>query len=163
MEPMTLEDFRAWLQRQKVESASTAELYQTVISYLDIRRHYLPLFPSKNYVKETIKHGVRFRDFQGKLFAWYPDKCSPKPESFVDPLSCVGSTWLFYNDRSFGQLHPERLVDGLLLPPERAPAVDVECLDTYYRCIDGNHRIYAAYLLGRKVKIQVVGIHKLIN
>ena len=84
-------------------------------------------------------------------------------DKFIDPTQCIGCTWLYNNDRSEGRPVPSRLVTSLTLPVETAPSVPAELLGDKFVCNDGNHRIYAAYLLEKDVKKMVIGKHKMLS
>ena len=74
-------------------------------------------------------------------------------EVYIDPIQAIGNTWLFASFGEDGKPLPERLSNILLGTPEELPDVFAQRAKEYYVCNDGNHRIYAAYLLGRRVKV----------
>lgn len=78
-------------------------------------------------------------------------------EIYIDPEACVGNTWLYDNKNRDGQPYADRLLRCLLGKLETAPLILITQVGDYYLCNDGNHRIYAAYLTGRKVHVLVMG------
>lgn len=71
----------------------------------------------------------------------------------IDPLLCVGTSWLYRSDHSEGKPILDKILKGFTLPHGDAPPVFATKMGEYYFCNDGNHRIYTAYLLGISVKV----------
>lgn len=154
---MDLNEFRSDYQ----QLLSTVRCVKDVEVWLTAIWRKLPPFPEDHFVEEDLKNG-RFL-YKGSIYS--SKKLSIKASSVieVDVSRCVGSTWLFCNDHSDGRPLPERLAPCLYFPPDGAPTFFAEKMGDYYFCSDGNHRIYAAYLLDRPVKIIVDSYYELIN
>lgn len=160
MSEFTLQEFRKWYTDMISQHLDRDAFIETLEYYLTIYRHRLPLFPPSNYVKRD--WGVDTYIFDGKIYQRkiVYSRADSKSEIFVEPTLCVGYTWLYTNDHSEGTPYLNRLVTGLTLPIETAPAVPAQQLGDKFLCNDGNHRIYAAYLRGEKVKLRVEGVHR---
>lgn len=159
---MTLEKFRDDFQKIKVRYPHN--IRESLISYLACYKDYLPEFPQNHKTTKLYDcpsdcpEWLRGRDrvilVEG---LYYTNKTflGTKPmESFIDPLITIGHSWLYSNQRTFDCPDSETLAALLLQKSvEEIAALPANRAGGYYECTDGNHRIYAAYLLNRQVKI----------
>lgn len=154
---MDLKDFRSSYQ----QLLSWARCEEDIGAWLDVYWSRLPPFPENQFVEEDFKNGVYL--YNGIMFSNISYPCEVELVTEVAASHCIGNTWLFCNDHSAGRPLPERLARCLYLPPDTTPPVFVDRMGDYYLCDDGNHRIYAAFLLGHTVKIRIMREYKQIK
>lgn len=151
-------EFNYFIEGYRARGCSSEALVLNIETWLNVMWSRLPDFPSDMKIKRDFKptwytgNPSRCILFKGK---YYAKPIKVELTTFcMDPSQAIGSTWLYSNDRTEGRPFPDRLARLLLGRPENIPAIFADKAGNYFRCEDGNHRIYAAYLLGRKVNIQ---------
>lgn len=138
--------------KERLIKLPNSEALMQLETYLSVYRMELPPFYLKNFAdRDYEKNFISYRGISYKEPAGIRT-CYNSKEILIDPRECIGEAWLFSDDRSEGRPVPGRLARCLYLPAENAPAIYPSKLGSFYYCGDGCHRIYAAYLLGRKVK-----------
>lgn len=159
MDIQSLQQFRDEYLRIRQYSTDTNDLRQNLVAHLDVRRRKLPAFPSGHTIRRIINqeflrrelafvyNGYRYSDAQGLPMD------TRMEEIYIDPIQCIGDAWLFNDDRSEGKPDPEALADLLLKSPDEIPAPVLRKAGKYYLCTDGAHRVYAAYLMERPLKV----------
>lgn len=160
MKKLLLTEFREDLERMKNRASTFEELKADLQRYLYlIRREDLPPFPNGHMVtRKDLPGHKHLYIYQGKQYGDaknYP--MEKRSEIYIAPEACVGTTWLYDKNHREGQPYADRLIRCLLGSPETAPLILITQVGDYYMCNDGNHRIYAAYLMGRKVHVLVMG------
>lgn len=165
---MSLAEFRSeyngYIERQKARGCSYDELRSCLEGWLDIKWSRLPDFPVEMKTIEIDKKPNWFTDEDSRCFSYngyyYTSLAGIAPsssniiEEYITPYQAIGQTWLFVNDRTYDRPCTDRLSSLLLGVPESITPFFVEKAGNYYYCSDGNHRLYAAYLLDRRVKVQ---------
>lgn len=127
-----------------------------LLTYLRNSLQNLPKFPSNRFVDEKFSpqlHGF-YHSYDNRTYS--PPTSLPLcsvETSMISNTQCIGHSWLFKNDYSDGQPFISRLAPILLKRPDELDALWVGKLDGYYVCNDGNHRIYAAFLLNRPILV----------
>lgn len=160
---VTLEEFRTLLERVIGLSASPEDKIDGCIDMLTVFCWKLPKFYEQNHAKFTRDWRPRCTDFEHQGLRYSELEEYPGDERkiiWINPRQCVGRGWLFLDDRSEGHPKPYKLVGPLLGMVDKIPPIPAEKAGEFYYCGDGNHRIYAAYLLGRMVQAQVDGEYK---
>lgn len=158
---MSLEEFRAEFNRIVSSEESYGDKFKKLLDYLTQNRLRLPLFYENNVVQEVHKNKFvereQLADFEyvmewnGKYFIKTSE--FELQQLYITADKMIGYTWLFRNDRSEGKPYLDKLAKILLNTPERLLEFFAVKIEDYFECGDGNHRIYAAFLLNRPIKI----------
>lgn len=154
-EYMSLDKFRSDYKKIIDRGKTFEEKQEMLEAYLTVYFHSLPLFcsPNLNFTGFITTRLSRSFEFRGIRYSDYT-KLDKMEEIFIDPQNAIGHTWLYLNDRSEGKPNPYKLSSILLASPAKLEKVSSARAGDYFECNDGNHRIYAAYLLGRPVGIE---------
>ena len=156
---MNLTEFRTDFAKIERCCLTCSELENKLSRYLLCHEDDLPAFLDGHFVKKKYLPDNRrryiYQDIQyGDAINYPMDK---RIETYIVPEECVGTTWLYYNDPAEKRPFTDRLARCLSMPVETAPPILVTQIGKYFMCNDGNHRIYAAYLLNHAVKILIMG------
>lgn len=154
---MTLEQFRIDYNNIVSNTNTLDYKMKELETYLTFHRERLPLFYTSNLIQEGYTLHPSLINTESFLYndRYYSDlvdlDCTQ--ELFIDPKLAIGYTWLFCNDRTSGRPIPHRLASILLASVNNLPKVFAAKAGEYFEFIEGNHRIYAAFLLNRLVGI----------
>lgn len=176
---MSAEEFYENFQKFKTtafSNCSRQEAEAQLCTYLTILQTRLPLFypghctqklqdlsraSRPKWYQPTLSNMSFF--FNGKYYCGYHE-LKDQPLIYISPVQAIGETWLYENERNTpsnpDRPKPDRLARILMGEPEELPEINAYRAGEYFVCTDGNHRIYAAYLLKREVKIQCAGVMK---
>lgn len=140
-------------------SHSEKELWENLYIHFDVKRRVLPSFPAGHQIQRIVNRQCPSREqiflYGGQRYSdaklWSMEK--RVKEFDINPEQCIGDAWLFTDDRSEGRPKPNVMADLFIGDPANIPTPYLRKAGNYYFCTDGAHRIYAAYLLGRPVRI----------
>lgn len=172
MATMTLQEFREEYQAllHRVE-ATNMSLWDALTSWIDRTHRRLPLFEAGHltrdlqYVAQSARPSwITEKNKSGALqlgdqYFLVPCHIEPEFDLWIDATTAVGDTWVFQNKWPDGwtacEGKPEAgtLTSLLLETPAQIPAIFVYRVNKNYLFTDGNHRLYASYLLGRPIKV----------
>lgn len=162
---LNLAEFGKDFEQMKRNAHTDGELFTILQQYLHRHHSDLPNFPTTHHVVRNHVRGnqimYRYKDLQYGKAKNYP--MNERDEIYVEPEECVGTTWLYQSKHPDGQPYIDRLLRCILGQPETIPPILATQIGDYYMCNDGNHRIYTAYLMRRKVQVLVMGRHEEIS
>lgn len=151
MERLTLKEFRVAFNRY---FNGMEKNVKNLDNFFFMYNRRLPLFPQKNYIRAS-------KELYDKIT--YGKNMKLKPEmKLVEIEHLYGDSWVFNNNHMDGRPLSDRLARLFLAkkPEDITPLAATEINENEYYTNDGNHRIYAAYLRGWKVRIYVDGNFK---
>lgn len=159
---MTLDKFRSCLEKIKTDNAESVK--EALTCFIDCYRDYLPQFPQGHKTKklydcpsdrpEWLLGHRKVVSYEGLYYTDLTFIGANPIEFFIDPLMAIGHTWLYSTQRPSDYPKSSTLADLLLAQGwNTIPALPAARMGAFYECTDGNHRLYAAYLLGRKVLV----------
>lgn len=124
--------------------------------YLHENFEQLPKFPKEHCCIDYYRNSETEVEYNGKIYSDFVT-CD-NSNIWVSPLDMVGSSWVFVHDFS-EKPNMHTLASLLLADPnslEKIPATNSEMLyENCYYTTDGNHRLYAAFLMERPFKIDI--------
>lgn len=156
---MTIQQFKTVYNELLLCSGNTEELRYKLEQFISSYKDRLPPF----YPGHIITRVPITKQTKGDIPFFYSGHkySEAKPmnmnycqvEFTIRPEQCIGDAWLFKNDHSEGRPKPWALAHLLTGESAKIPAPFLWKAGDYYLCTDGCHRIYAAYLLGRTVRV----------
>ena len=159
MDKMSVEIFRAEFETLSHLSDSSEDFINRLEQYIAFHRAQMPLFCPGHTICRLTKSREAGIDIP---FSYLGHKYSEAKRIGLDfsmrefsirPDQCIGDAWLFESDHFEGPPKPVSLAESLVWNATTAPVPFVWKAGNYYLCTDGCHRIYAAYLLNRTLKI----------
>lgn len=174
-----LEKVRSQLKSIITSDCSRAGKEELLYSFLALHQSSLPPFyenhlvkslewgPVPDWLEDLIKQDdIENEDealetgfyFQGAYY-FEMQKIDRHFDVFIRPEEAIGSTWLYQGDVNSHKIL-NVLPSILLASPESLPDFWAIKAGNYFVCDDGNHRIYAAYLLDRPVKVSYFEAYK---
>lgn len=156
---LTLEEFRRQFSQVISAQATQQERIESCLALLYVFVHRLPLFYENNYIQDvTFDNQLKPYNIEYKCkdmyFADYKTISHKLKEEWINPQLAIGVTWLYKNEIARSDVFLQRFANILVASPEKLPPVTAYKANDFFICNDGNRRIYAAYLLGRDVKIE---------
>lgn len=163
--PMTLIQFQELYQKY-IEQSNQSKLEEEIENFVACYQSQFPRFPNHNYAPQTICNDdprLSLSDrqvhtnicYNNAVYSHETAKRITKIYTQIQPTQIVGNTWLFSG--TLNEMKIEKLTKCLYkytYENTEPPAIVCSKISTEcYFTIEGNHRIYTAFLLNKIVPI----------